>query len=114
MDTRPRDDERSARRLRRELATVRAMLALHCRAAHGSRRGLCAECEELWGYVQARVGRCPFRADKPTCQRCTVHCFKPERREQIRRVMRFAGPRMLWRHPLLAILHLLDGRRRPR
>jgi len=30
-------------------------------------------------------------------------------RERIRAVMRYAGPRMLWRHPLLALLHLADG-----
>jgi hypothetical protein len=32
-------------------------------------------------------------------------------REQVRVVMRRAGPRMLLRHPLLGIRHLLDGRR---
>ena len=25
--------------------------------------------------------------------------------------MRYAGPRMLWRHPLLSLYHLLDKRR---
>ena len=34
-----------------------------------------------------------------------------DRRRQIRDVMRYAGPRMLWRHPLSAIRHLWDGRR---
>jgi len=30
----------------------------------------------------------------------------------MREVMRYAGPRMLWRHPWLALAHLLvDGRR---
>jgi hypothetical protein len=29
----------------------------------------------------------------------------------MRTVMRYAGPRMLWRHPLLAVAHLIDGRR---
>jgi len=32
-------------------------------------------------------------------------------RERVRDVMRWAGPRMLWRHPWLAITHVLDGRR---
>jgi hypothetical protein len=32
-------------------------------------------------------------------------------RERIREVMRYAGPRMILRHPILAIWHLLDGRR---
>jgi hypothetical protein len=26
--------------------------------------------------------------------------------------MRFAGPKMIWRHPALTILHLIDGRRK--
>jgi hypothetical protein len=30
-------------------------------------------------------------------------------REQIRCVMRYAGPRMMMYHPVLAILHFLDG-----
>ena len=32
-------------------------------------------------------------------------------REEVREVMRHSGPRMLRRHPLLAVAHLLDGRR---
>jgi hypothetical protein len=26
-------------------------------------------------------------------------------------MMRYAGPRMMWRHPLLALAHVLDGKR---
>lgn len=97
------------RRERRELKTVHAMLRLHCARRHGARE-LCGECRELWEYVQARIAACPFCPDKPTCVNCPVHCYKPDMRERIRQVMRFAGPRMLGRHPLLALQHLLDGR----
>jgi hypothetical protein len=34
-------------------------------------------------------------------------------RERIRTVMRYAGPRMALRHPLLALAHLLDSLRKP-
>jgi hypothetical protein len=102
------------RRTRRELRTVRVMLDLHCRARHGGGRELCADCRALWEYAQQRIDRCRFRPDKPTCRDCPVHCFKPAMREEIRRAMRYAGPRMLWRHPILALFHLLDGRRTPR
>jgi hypothetical protein len=98
------------RRERRELKTVHAMLRLHCRARHGS-RDLCGPCGDLWDYARARIAACPFCPDKPTCVNCPVHCYKPDMRERIRQVMRFAGPRMLGRHPLLALLHLVDGRR---
>ena len=99
------------RRVRRELATVGAMVAMYCRGRHGRRRGLCEECRELLDYARRRVERCPLLDDKPTCVACPVHCYSPAMRERIREVMRYAGPRMTWRHPVLAILHLLDRRR---
>ena len=34
-----------------------------------------------------------------------------EMREQIRRVMRFSGPRMLLYHPVLAVWHLICSRK---
>ncbi len=99
------------RRVRRELATVGAMIALYCRGNHGTVRGPCADCRSLEEYARQRVERCPLLADKPTCVNCPVHCYPPAMRERIREVMRYAGPRMMWRHPVLAILHLLDRRR---
>ena len=44
--------------------------------------------------------------------KCPTHCYKPEMRERVRAVMRYSGPRMLREHPVLAIAHLADGRRR--
>jgi hypothetical protein len=99
-------------RLAREERTVRAMIRLYCRSHHGTRRELCAECAELVEYAAARLDKCPFQEDKTTCSKCPVHCYRPGMRERIREVMRFAGPRMVYRHPILALFHLLDGRRK--
>lgn len=99
-------------RMERERRTVEAMIRLYCRAHHGEGGDLCSECGELLEYALARLERCPFQEGKTTCVRCPVHCYRPEMRERIRRVMRYAGPRMLASHPLLALLHLLDGLRR--
>ena len=63
------------------------------------------------GYATRRLDRCVFGDDKPTCANCTVHCYSEAMREQVRAVMRYAGPRMLRRHPILAIRHVIDGRR---
>jgi len=38
-----------------------------------------------------------------------VHCYKAEMRDKIQTVMRYAGPRMMKHHPILAIFHLIDG-----
>lgn len=63
-------------------------------------------------YAALRLERCRFGVEKPTCARCPVHCYQRARREQVKRVMRYAGPRMIWRHPLLCLRHWLDGFRR--
>ena len=99
------------RRIAREDRTIAAMTDLYCRAHHAPGDGLCAECQGLLDYARQRLDRCPFRADKPTCNQCTVHCYSRAMRERVVAVMRFAGPRMIYRHPWLAVRHLIDGLR---
>lgn len=96
------------RRLAREWTTVTAMLRIYCREQHGG-GALCPQCEGLMTYVNLRLDRCRFGDEKPTCAKCPVHCYQRDRREQIKTVMRYAGPRMLWEHPWLSLWHLLDG-----
>jgi hypothetical protein len=95
----------------REFKTIAIMMRMYCRAHHRSGDGLCPDCEELHDYARRRIERCVFGDDKPTCAKCTVHCYKAGMRERVRRVMRWSGPRMLWRHPALAVWHIVDGRR---
>jgi len=97
-------------RLERERRTVAAMIQLFCRARHGAGASLCVACAELLRYTEARLAHCPFHADKPACAYCPTHCYAPAQRAQIRTVMRYAGPRMLWRHPVLALRHVLDSK----
>jgi len=99
------------RRLLREQKTVSAMLGCYCRGMHGGRGPMCDECRSLLDYATTRLERCRFGGAKPVCAKCPIHCYQARRRAQMQQVMRYAGPRMLWRHPLLAIRHLLDGRR---
>ena len=96
-------------RLTRENRTVDLMIRLYCRKQH-AQTAPCPECRELQEYARLKLEKCPFRENKPTCAKCKVHCYKPEMRARIKKVMRFSGPRMLLYHPVLAIRHLLDGR----
>jgi Nitrous oxide-stimulated promoter len=98
-------------RLAREHRTIGAMVRIHCRDHHAASDGLCAECATLLDYATRRLDRCVFGDDKPTCANCKVHCYSASMRERVRDVMRYAGPRILWRHPVLALAHLCDGRR---
>ena len=102
-------DRRFVRR-GRELDTVTAMVRMYCRRHHGA-AAPCSDCAALLTYARRRLERCVFGDTKPTCANCLVHCYNATMRERIREVMRWAGPRMLLRHPLLAIFHLLHGRR---
>ena len=126
---------RPSRRLRREARTVELMIRMYCRDHHavagplaeatshdpeaprtgdGRRPPLCPDCAALLDYSVDRIESCRFGAGKPTCARCTVHCFRPAMREQIRAAMRYSGPRMTYRHPYLAVRHLMDRRQEPR
>ena len=76
------------------------------------RRTPCPQCEAFLQYAARRLEKCPYGQDKPTCANCPVHCYKKAPREYAKEVMRFAGPRMMTRHPWLALMHLVDGRRK--
>lgn len=91
----------------RERQTIERMIYIYCYGQHGTSGELCAECRTLLDYANQRVEKCPFQENKPVCSKCTVHCYKPVMRERIKQVMRYAGPRMLYKHPILAIFHLM-------
>lgn len=96
-------------RLRRETTTVKAMMDLFCADHHRTSGALCDECDVLWEYARARLEKCPFQEGKTTCAKCPVHCYRSEMRERIRGVMKYSGPRMLGKHPIMSVLHILDG-----
>jgi hypothetical protein len=95
--------------LTQERATLLAMIHIYCRGLHNS-KDLCEDCSQIWEYAEQRLEKCPFGFEKPTCQNCTIHCYKLEMRLQIREIMRYAGPRMIWHHPVMAIRHLIHNR----
>lgn len=100
------------KRLNREWKTMETMIRIHCRDQHGSSTTLCAECQGLLDYACVRLERCRFGEEKPTCAQCPVHCYQKARREQVKVVMRYAGPRMVLGHPIMSIRHWLGGFRK--
>lgn len=66
-------------------------ITVACRKQHGSPNGdLCADCGDLLRYALRKLERCPYDP-KPKCKECPTHCFRPDYRQRIREVMRFAG-----------------------
>lgn len=101
-----------------EKKVVGEMIAIHCRSVHRNSRipdrELCESCEELRQYALQRLERCPFGEEKPTCGNCPIHCYKKDMRQKIRVAMRYAGPRMIFLHPLDTIKHFYQEYRRDR
>lgn len=91
-----------------EKKVVAEMVGLYCRKHHKTKEGLCSACRALLEYSNRRSDKCPFMETKTFCANCKVHCYKKDKREAIRQVMRFSGPRMMFYHPAMAVRHLTE------
>jgi hypothetical protein len=101
-------------RITREKNTIHYMTGIYCRAHHKTKGDqLCPECTEFQAYAFMRLDKCPFQEKKSTCGKCLIHCYKPDMKEKVKKVMRYSGPRMLVHHPGLALHHVWDGRTKP-
>ena len=98
----------------REKSTIRGVVEIYCRAHHDPNGGICLDCREVLDYAHARLDRCPFGGDKTNCAQCSAHCYKPAMRVRVKEIMRFAGPRMACRHPILALRHQLRSFKKPK
>jgi len=94
----------------REKRVVSEMIDLYARK-HPEQKEMC---QALKTYACLRVDKCPMMETKTFCSNCKIHCYQKEKREQIREVMRFSGPRMLFSHPILCISHLIESKKEKR
>lgn len=95
-----------------EKRVVNKMIALYCNSNHKTTHELCESCNELYKYAFTRLERCPFGENKPTCSSCSIHCYKSDMKAQIKKVMKFAGPRMLFVSPIITIRHFYKEHKR--
>lgn len=92
----------------KERKLIPVMIRKYCRGNHGTRGGLCEECTALTEYALFRLEKCPFKVNKKFCSLCKIHCYKPDMREKIKDVMKWAGPRMIFTHPVFAFRHVFQ------
>lgn len=98
-----------AGKLERERKTISNMVRIYCTKFHNPEDDLCDDCRDLAAYTVECVTRCPCGEDKPACGLCRTNCFREDYYSRITVIMRYAGPRMICKHPLLAFSHLLDA-----
>ena len=94
----------SITRIESEKRTIEFMVGAYCRNKHGG-KPLCPVCADLLDYALKRLDLCRYGEAKTSCLRCPTRCYSPVRREEIRRVMRWAGPRMIYLKPLAFLRH---------
>jgi hypothetical protein len=99
-------EEKSVDKKEREKYLVGKMIDLYCRN-HPRSGSDGVDGEALKAYAFARLDRCRFGDRKPSCKSCPVHCYRPKEKEEIRTVMRWAGPRIFFYHPISTLRHLL-------
>jgi len=101
-------------RRERESVIVQTMIRMYCLENHGSTGFLCKECESLSVYAEKRLLSCMYGEYKPVCKHCPVHCYSFAMREQMKQVMSWSGPRMIYRKPLFAVMHFIDNLTAPK
>jgi len=97
-----------AKRITTERLTLHKMFSIYCKAHHHSPGALCDECNALYDYAMEKIDRCVFGQDKPTCQNCPIHCYSQNKREILKTIMRYVGPKMIYMYPLLAVSHFTN------
>lgn len=90
-----------------EKKIVTEMIYFYCHHKHKTTSGqLCSHCANLLKYAINKCDHCPFMANKTFCSNCKVHCYSETMRMAIKQVMRYSGPRMIIRHPIMVIKHI--------
>jgi hypothetical protein len=95
----------------KELKTVKTMIMMYCHKKHKTKgKVLCNECIELYQFVEVKRNRCPFGDEKGFCANCRIHCYKSNTimRDRIRIVMKYSGPRLMFKHPIMSISHMIE------
>ncbi len=98
--------------LHHEKRTVEIIIKMYCANRHSSATKLCDDCGDLLDYALCRLDRCPFGEKKPSCSKCTIHCYRADMQTKIISVMKYSGPRMIFKHPVLALRHIIKDRKK--
>ena len=115
--------EQQLDRRKKDAGVLIKFVSIFCREKHGDRPksdfqlknvdleqftpdriSLCNECDKLLGHALTKLSLCPYNP-KPKCKNCTTHCYRPEYRRQIRKVMGFVGPYLIKRGHLGMLFH---------
>ena len=102
------ENSESAEGVGKRKKLIPVMIQKYCRGRHKTKGEVCEDCRALTEYALFRLEKCPFKVNKQFCSFCKIHCYRPDMRERIKEVMRWAGPRMIFSHPVFAFRHVFQ------
>ncbi len=79
---------------------------MYCKRHHSKEKNICDNCKVLNNYAELRIKKCKFTKEKPVCSKCQIHCYKKDMKREIKIIMRWSGPRMIWHYPIDTIKYL--------
>ena len=91
--------------IERDKETVRLMVSLYCKHKLGLDTPT-PHYQEVAEYACKRLDLCRYGEGKPACKDCKTHCYRPGMAEEMRAIMRWAGPRMPIYSPAATARHL--------
>lgn len=95
--------------IQREKTMVDAMILIYCNDHHGNSTKPCLRCFELGVYAKSRLKNCQYQSKKPVCGRCGLTCYNVQNKDYAESIFNYAGPRMMFQHPKLGLLHFIDA-----
>ena len=93
----------------KDRAILEAIGTIYCRAHHAEcaqdAAGLCPECREVVETTLAKAQTCPY-GHSGNCQDCDTQCQRGTSKQRVKAMMRYAAPRMVYRHPLMTLSYV--------
>ena len=87
---------KKSKRIEKDKKILKKFISIYCKENHlkkGTKEykdGLCRECYELLEYAVKKSENCPLNP-KPQCKHCAIHCYRPDMRQKIKKVMTFSS-----------------------
>ena len=94
-------------KIEKEKDIVKFMIQYYCIKNH-DKKEICMSCIDLIKYAHEKLSICPFGEKKTSCLKCKIHCYSKEKREEIRKVMSYVGPRMIYLMPIQYVKHIFN------
>lgn len=104
---------RDNHRIQEEKDLIETMISIYCKGKGHKRKEnqeLCESCNELKIFAFLQINKC-VKLDtnqKAICGLCKYKCYSRNKEMELKmkEVMKYSGPRMIFKHPIKTIKHV--------